>query len=197
MLSEEEITAEEELKERLHEEIIKRMPFVTLNFIALLIFAFIYWFVFPLFVFLEGIMLINQITALELLQLFTIVMMSIMGYRMLFDFFVILDAWSDFFISKLPGVRSEEKDSLRRVPKDIIYIFIVFLAYLAIEPFILSVPVFGNLIFLVLPYITLAIVLIFIYDTAKSIYFSLDIRIKSFWFRKITSSSKEEKGKEI
>jgi hypothetical protein len=127
------------------------------------------------------------LTGYSLIRIGVLLVILLFGIEALMQFARAADAFSDYVISRLPGMRSTDRHHPRRIPLDLIYIFMVLAVYVIVSPIFLP----GVFPILVLqPYfqmlavaIVLFFVLVFIYDLAKSIQKSAKRGIDKFGHR--------------
>ncbi len=199
MSDEERLEQEEEKKKEEKRNVAKQLttsfPKFLLNGLIVIGLGLFYIFVVPLFVLLDyypilvlptiwdptGIIIL---TGYSLIRIGVLLVILLFGIEALMQFARSADAFSDYIISRLPGMRSTDRYHPRRIPLDLIYIFMVLAVYVIVSPIFLP----GMFPIIVLqPYfqilavaIVLFFVLVFIYDLAKSIQKSAKRGIDNF-----------------
>jgi len=100
-------------------------------------------------------------------QLGLFLVAGIFFIRTLFDALTIIDKMTKSFLKRF-GIKEER--SRRRILKDIIYIIAILLVAGAIFPILNNVSIFAPLLQQITTYVTLGLILLFVYDIGRTIY---------------------------
>ncbi len=124
------------------------------------------------------------LTGYSLIRIGLLLVILLFGIEALLQFARSADAVSDFIISRLPGMRSTDRHHPRRIPLNLIYIFMVLAIYVIVSPIFLPgmfpIDVLQPYFQLLAVALVLFFVLVFIYDLAKSIQKSAKRGIDKF-----------------
>ncbi|MFX1474908.1 MAG: hypothetical protein ACFFCO_05430 [Promethearchaeota archaeon] len=196
--------AEEEEKDSVAHEIAESLPKFFLNVLVTVGLALFYFFVTPIFLVLDMYPLLQMdfllpsvpvvISGYNLLQLGVLLVIILFGVEAIIQFSKFASALVDFFVSRLPGMKSRERATVRRIPLDVIYICFVVVIFILIQP-ALSPATFP--ITALQPYfqilavcIVLYFVLTLMFDLAKSIQKSAKRGIDK-WSKRFADRVKE------
>ncbi len=124
------------------------------------------------------------LTGYSLLRIGVLLVILLFGIEALIQFAKSADAFSDFIMSRLPGMRSTDRAHPRRIPLNLIYIFMILAVYVIVSPIFLPnmfpIPVLQPYFQILAVALVLFFVLTFIYDIAKSIQKSAKRGIDNF-----------------
>lgn len=127
------------------------------------------------------------LTGYTLLAIGILLVILLFGIEAIMQFAKSADAFSDFIISRLPGMRSTDRAHPRRIPLDLIYIFFVLVVYVIISPIffpgVFPIPLLEPYFQVLAVAFVLFFVLVFVYDLAKSIQKSAKRGIDKFGAR--------------
>jgi hypothetical protein len=153
-----------------------------------------YIFIVPFFFFLDQYPLIILETAIppgqviltgySLIRIGVLLIILLFGIEALLQLAKSADAFVDYIMSRLPGMRSTDRAHPRRIPLDLVYIFFTVVVYILISPIFLPgafpIPFLQPYFQILAVSIVLFFVLTFIYDLAKSIQKSAKRGIDNF-----------------
>jgi hypothetical protein len=204
----------QEEKRNLKREIAESLPKFLINLIVVVAIVLFYWFV-SLTPWFSGALDVYPIldistpiwtvilTGYSLLRAGIILVVVFFGVETVKEFAKLADALIDFVISRLPGMRSTDRATVRRIPLDLIFLLFTLVVFILVQP--IFDPAFFPIAILQ-PYfqifavsLVLFFVLTFMYDIAKSIQKSAKRGIDDFAegvadrFSKRASASKAEK----
>ena len=124
------------------------------------------------------------LTGYSLIRIGLLLVILLFGIEALLQFARSADAFSDYIISRLPGMRSTDRHHPRRIPLNLIYIFMILAVYVIVSPILLPgmfpIDVLQPYFQVLAVALVLFFVLIFIYDLAKSIQKSAKRGIDDF-----------------
>lgn len=197
------LKAQEE-RRNLKREMVESLPKFLLNALILLGVALVYFFVTPLFFVLDQLPLLTvvlsygepvMLTGFSLLRVGVLLVMILFGVESVKEFAKFADAATDFVLSRLPGMRSADRGTVRRIPLDVIYLLFIIIVYTLVQPiFLPGVFPIAALAFAfqwLVVALVLAFALTFVYDLAKSIQKSAKRGIDNFGER-VASRVKDE-----
>jgi hypothetical protein len=208
-MTEERKTAENRAKAReerrnLKREMAESLPRFLLNALIVLGVALLYLFVTPWFFVLDQFPLLTvvlsygepvMLTGFSLLRVGVLLVIILFGVEAVKEFAKFADAVTDFVISRLPGMRSADRGTVRRIPLDVIYLLFIIIVYTLVQPiFLPGVFPIAALAFAfqwLVVALVLAFALTFVYDLAKSIQKSAKRGIDNFGER-VASRVKDE-----
>lgn len=214
-MTQERVTGEDRAKNRakaqeerrnLKREIVESLPKFLVNVLVLLAVVLVYVFLLPWFRALDMFPLLDIvafgttviITGYSLLQSGVLLVIILFGVEALKEFAIFANAASDFVISRLPGMRSADRGTVRRIPLDVIYLLFVIIIYTLIQPVFLPgvfpIPALADLFQKFAVAVALFFVLFFVYDLAKSIQKSAKRGIDDFAKRVAGRFEDEEEG---
>lgn len=191
-VSETEEKKRKEEKRNIAREMAESFPKFLINAVIVLGVTLFYFFVTPLFITLDLFPIMSLvsygipilITGYSLLRTGVILIIILFGVEALKEFAKFADVLVDFIISRLPGMRSTERATVRRIPLDLIYILFTLVIYIIIQP--VFDPSFFPIPSLAIPFqilavsIVLFLILTYLYDIAKSIQKSAKRGINNF-----------------
>ena len=202
-MSEEERTELEEEKQKeekgnVAKQLVTSFPKFLINGLIVIGLGLFYFFAVPVFNTLDAypMLVINAydfvtsspvivvLTGYSLIQVGVLLVILLFGIEALLQLAKSADAFVDYLMSRLPGMRSTDREHPRRIPLDIIYIFFTLVVYILISPIFLtgSFPIAtlqGYFHFFAVS-LVLFFVLMFLYDLAKSIQKSAKRGIDKF-----------------
>ncbi|MHA2314796.1 MAG: hypothetical protein ACXACF_05860 [Candidatus Hermodarchaeia archaeon] len=127
------------------------------------------------------------LTGYSILAIGVLLVILLFGIEAIMQFAKSADAFAEFVISRLPGMRSSDSKHPRRIPLDLIYIFFILVVYVIISPIFLSgnfpIPLLEPYFQIIAVAFVLFFVLVFVYDLAKSIQKSAKRGIDRFGAR--------------
>lgn len=136
------------------------------------------------FDFFSGSPVIVILTGYSLIQVGVLLVILLFGMEALIQLAKSADAFVDYLMSRLPGMRSTDRGHPRRIPLDIIYIFFTLVVYILISPIFLTgafpVATLQGYFHFIAVALVLFFVLTFLYDLAKSIQKSAKRGIDKF-----------------
>jgi len=193
-----------EERRNLVREMAEALPKFIVNALIVVAVSLFYLFVTPLFILLDLYPLIDMValgtvvvlTGYSLLRVGVLLVIVFFGVEALKEFAKLADALCDFVVSRLPGMSSKDRATLRRIPLDLIYVLFTIVVYVLVQPFLL--PGIFPVPFLQVPFQVLAVsivlffVLTFLYDLAKSIQKSVKRGVDRFCKRLADRISPEE-----
>jgi hypothetical protein len=202
-MSEEEMKEKEEEskkdeKRKVAKQLATSFPKFLINGLIVIAVGLFYIFAVPLFTFLDlyPILVLPTVwsptgtvilTGYSLIRTGVLLVILLFGIEALMQFARSADAFSDYIISRLPGMRSTDRYHPRRIPLDIIYIFMILAVYVIVSPIFIPgmfpIDVLQPYFQILAVSIVLFFVLIFIYDLAKSIQKSAKRGIDRFGAR--------------
>jgi hypothetical protein len=113
------------------------------------------------------------LTGYSLIRIGVLLVILLFGIEALMQFAKSADAFSDYIIARLPGMRSTDRHHPRRIPLNLIYIFMILAVYVIVSPIFIPgmfpIPVLQPYFQVLAVALVLFFVLVFIYDLAKSI----------------------------
>ena len=185
-------------------EMAESLPKFLVNALIVLAVSLFYWFVTPLFILLDAYPLLDMVTfgtvvvvtGYSLLRIGVLLVIVFFGVEAVKEFAKMADALCDFVVSRLPGMSSKDRATVRRIPLDLIYVLFVIVVYVLVQPIFL--PGIFPIEVLRVPFQVLAVslvlffVLTFLYDLAKSIQKSAKRGIDNFCKRIADRLSPEE-----
>lgn len=199
MLEEEKQQSEEEKaqeeKRNLKREIIESLPKFIINVIVVIAIVVLYWIitltpwfsgaldVFPLLDISSPSWTVI-LTGYSLLRAGIILVVIFFGVEAVKEFAKLADALVDFVVSRLPGMRSTDRATVRRIPLDLIYLLFTLIVFILVQP--VFDPAFFPIAVLQPHFQILAVslvlffVLTFMFDIAKSIQKSAKRGIDDF-----------------
>ncbi|MFX0167885.1 MAG: hypothetical protein ACFE89_00895 [Candidatus Hodarchaeota archaeon] len=199
MSEEEGAELEEEKKKEEKRAVAKQLatsfPKFIINGLIVVGLGLFYIFAIPLFVNLDGYpLLVLQtlvvpsgviiLTGYSLIRIGLLLVILLFGIESLLQLAKSADALVDYIMSRLPGMRSTDREHPRRIPLDIIYIFFTLVVYILITPIFqpgqFAIPVLQPLFQNLAVGLVLFFVLSFTYDLAKSIQKSAKRGIDKF-----------------
>ena len=181
-------------KRKVAKQLATSFPKFLINGLIVIGLGLFYIFVVPLFIALDAYPILTLptlvdpsgiiLTGYSLIRIGVLLVILLFGIEALIQFAKSADAFADYIISRLPGMRSTDRYHPRRIPLDLIYIFMILAVYVIVSPIFLP-GMFPILIlqpfFQVLAVaLVLFFVLVFIYDLAKSIQKSAKRGIDNF-----------------
>ncbi len=181
-----------EEKRNIAQQMAESLPKFLINSIIVVGIALFYFFVTPLFIILDVFPLLDlvtgaiviQITGFSLLRMGVLLIIILFGVEAIKEFAKFADALVDFIVSRLPGMRSMDRATVRRIPLDLIFILFILVLYILVQP--VFDPAFFPIPTLSVPFqifavsVVLFFVLTFLYDIAKSIQKSAQRGIDNF-----------------
>ena len=214
MTEEEQQELEEERKTEEKRNVAKQLatsfPKFLVNGLIVIGLGLFYIFVIPLFAMLDAFPILVLPTILDpagiiltgysLIRIGVLLVILLFGIEALLQFARSADAFSDYIISRLPGMRSTDRYHPRRIPLNLIYIFMILAVYVIVSPILLPglFPMQG-----LQPYfhilavaLVLFFVLTFVYDLAKSIQKSAKRGIDKFGKRIARRYEVDDEGSE-
>ena len=127
------------------------------------------------------------LTGYSLIAIGVLLVILLFGIEAIMQFAKSADAFAEFVISRLPGMRSSDSKHPRRIPLDLIYIFFILVVYVIISPIFLPgnfpIPLLEPYFQIIAVAFVLFFVLVFVYDLAKSIQKSAKRGIDRFGAR--------------
>ncbi len=127
------------------------------------------------------------LTGYSILAIGILLVILLFGIEAIMQFARSADAFAEFVISRLPGMRSADSKHPRRIPLDLIYIFFILVVYVIISPIFLTgnfpIPLLEPYFQIIAVAFVLFFVLVFVYDLAKSIQKSAKRGIDRFGAR--------------
>lgn len=182
----------QEERRNLKREIVESLPKFFLNVLVVLGVVLVYVFLLPWFRVLDNYPLLDIvsfgtsviITGYSLLQCGVLLVILLFGVEALKEFAIFANAASDFTISRLPGMRSADRGTVRRIPLDVIYLLFVIIIYTLVQPVFLPgvfpIPALADIFQKLAVALALFFLLFFVYDLAKSIQKSAKRGIDNF-----------------
>jgi hypothetical protein len=187
-----------EEKRNVAKQLVTSFPKFLINGLIVIGLGLFYLFIVPLFFalddypilviqaldFISGSPVIVILTGYSLIRVGVLLVILLFGIEALLQLAKSADAFVDYFMSRLPGMRSTDREHPRRIPLDIIYVFFTLVVYILISPifqtgqFPLS-TLQGYFQFIAVA-LVLFFVLTFLYDLAKSIQKSAKRGIDKF-----------------
>ena len=156
-MSEEEPTELEEEKRteekrNVAKQLATSFPKFLINALIVIGVGLFYFFAVPLFIaldgypmlvihafdFMTGSPVIVVLTGYSLIQVGVLLVILLFGIEALLQLAKSADAFVDYLTSRLPGMRSSDREHPRRIPLDIIYIFFTLVVYILISPIFLT-----------------------------------------------------------
>ncbi|MFX1576034.1 MAG: hypothetical protein ACFFCF_02565 [Promethearchaeota archaeon] len=215
MSDEEKTESEEEKKIEEKRNVAKQLatsfPKFIINGLIALGIGLFYIFVIPLFIVLDSypILILPTVwdpagviilSGYSLIRIGILLVILLFGIEALLQFARSADAFSDYIISRLPGMRSTDRYHPRRIPLNLIYIFMVLAVYVIVSPIFITgifpIEVLQPYFQVLAVALVLFFVLVFIYDLAKSIQKSAKRGIDKFGKRLARRYEDEEKEPE-
>jgi hypothetical protein len=193
----------QEEQHNLKREMVESLPKFLVNVLIMLGVVLVYVFLIPWFRVLDQFPLLDivnlgttvVITGYSLLQVGVLLVILLFGVEALKEFATFANAASDFAISRLPGMRSADRGTERRIPLDVIYLLFVIIVYTLIQPVFLPgvfpVPALADIFQKLAVALALFFLLVFVYDLAKSIQKSAKRGIDNFG-RRVAGHVKDE-----
>ncbi len=189
----EEKKAREE-KRNVAKQLATSFPKFLVNGLIVICLGLFYIFIVPFFFFLDQYPVIILETAIppgqeiltgySLIQIGVLLVILLFGVEALLQLAKSADAFVDFIMSRLPGMRSTDRAHPRRIPLDLIYIFFTVVVYILISPIFLPgafpISILQPYFQILAVSIVLFFVLSFLYDLAKSIQKSAKRGIDNF-----------------
>ena len=129
--------------------------------------------------------------ASQIFWLITIIIMIMFLARALSDVFFLGDLLTDIVVKRL-GIKEER--SPKRALRDIIYIIAILLVAAATIPILNSIESVGEILSTAVIYITLALIIILIYDIGRIIYKIIEKKAETL-AEKLAKVAEEEGGK--
>ncbi len=184
-----------EEKRNVAKQLVTSFPKFIINGLIVIGLGLFYIFAVPLFILLEiyPILVLPTLamptgevilTGYSLLRIGVLLVILLFGIEALIQFAKSADAFSDFIMSRLPGMRSTDRAHPRRIPLNLIYIFMILAVYVIVSPIFLPnmfpIPVLQPYFQILAVALVLFFVLTFIYDIAKSIQKSAKRGIDNF-----------------
>jgi hypothetical protein len=182
----------QEERHNLKREIVESFPKFLVNVLIVLGVVLVYVFLIPWFRVLDQFPLLDivnfgttvVITGYSLLQCGVLLVILLFGVEALKEFAAFANAATDFAISRLPGMRSADRGTVRRIPLDVIYLLFVVIVYTLIQPVFLPgvfpIPALADIFQKLAVALALFFLLVFVYDLAKSIQKSAKRGIDKF-----------------
>ncbi|MDO8122860.1 MAG: hypothetical protein Q6364_00555 [Candidatus Hermodarchaeota archaeon] len=202
MSEEEKVELEEEKAKEEKRNVAKQLatsfPKFVLNGLIAIAIGLFYLFIVPLFqpvldaypilviytLVLPGVIIL---TGYSILAIGILLVILLFGIEAIMQFARSADAFAEFVISRLPGMRSSDSKHPRRIPLDLIYIFFILVVYVIISPIFLTgnfpIPLLEPSFQIIAVAFVLFFVLVFVYDLAKSIQKSAKRGIDRFGAR--------------
>ena len=199
-MSEEERTEQEEERQKeekrnVAKQLVTSFPKFLINGLIVIGLGLFYIFLVPLFFILDlyPMLILPTIwdpsevivlTGYSLIRIGVLLVILLFGIEALMQFVRSADAFSDYITSRLPGMRSTDRHHPRRIPLDLIYIFMVLAVYVIVSPIFLPgmfpIAVLQPYFQVLAVALVLFFILVFIYDLAKSIQKSAKRGIDNF-----------------
>jgi hypothetical protein len=202
MSEEERSEVEEEKRKEEKRNVAKQLatsfPKFLINGLIVIGLGLFYFFAVPIFIALDGypMFVINAfdfvsgspviviLTGYSLIQVGVLLVILLFGMEALLQLVKSADAFVDYIMSRLPGMRSIDRGHTRRIPLDIIYIFFTLVVYILISPIFQTgtfpVATLQGYFHFITVALVLFFVLTFLYDLAKSIQKSAKRGIDKF-----------------
>ena len=198
----------QEERRNLKREIVESLPKFLVNVLIVLGVVLVYVFLIPWFRVLDLFPLLDiinfgttvVITGYSLLQCGVLLVILLFGVEALKEFAAFANAATDFAISRLPGMRSADRGTVRRIPLDVIYLLFVVIVYTLIQPVFLPgvfpIPALADIFQKLAVALALVFLLVFVYDLAKSIQKSAKRGIDKFG-KRVAGHVKDEEEVEV
>lgn len=198
----------QEERRNLKREIVESLPKFLVNVLIVLGVVLVYVFLIPWFRVLDLFPLLDivnfgttvVITGYSLLQCGVLLVILLFGVEALKEFAAFANAATDFAISRLPGMRSADRGTVRRIPLDVIYLLFVVIIYTLIQPVFLPgvfpIPALADIFQKLAVALALVFLLVFVYDLAKSIQKSAKRGIDKFG-KRVAGHVKDEEEVEV
>jgi hypothetical protein len=148
-----------------------RLPNLLTLFILLIMLVLFMYLILPDMVFLKDVDVSSNFNLYQVLRIFVPLMSVFIIFEISRQMAPIIDEVSDYIIYNLPGIRTVEKISIRRILSDFTYIIIAILFISTLSNLVSQWSHFFGIIFSV---IALSVILFLIYDIVKVIYFLLE-----------------------
>jgi hypothetical protein len=195
----------QEERRNLKRELVESLPKFLLNVLIVAGIILVYVFLLPWFRVLDTFPLLDivnfetetVITGYSLLQCGVLLIILLFGVEALKEFAIFANAASDFVISRLPGMRSADRGTVRRIPLDVIYLLFVVIIYTLIQPVFLPgvfpIAAFADIFQKLAVGLAVFFLLLFVYDLAKSIQKSAKRGIDDFG-KRVANHIKDDEG---